>query len=98
MALDPETKQLLTDADHLRLMVESAGWRLAKAKLDARIIDLQNINNLDVAMPLEPQILGRKMAADEMFAWLKADIYGFIEQQDTANQHQREEGDHIARQ
>lgn len=85
--VDTETSKHLTDADHLKAMVESDGWKLAFAKLQARILDLQNIANLDVTLPLEPQILGRKMAADEMYAWVKNDIYGYIEQQEnTRNQ------------
>ncbi len=67
----------------MRGMLESEGWKTAKAKLDTLILDLQNINNLDLEKPLEIQLFGRKMAADIMFAWAK-DLYGIVEQADTA--------------
>lgn len=82
--IDSETAGQLTDADHVRSMTESDGWRISVAKLHARILDLQNISNLDVKLPLEPQILGRKLAAEEMYAWLKHDVFGFVEQQENS--------------
>lgn len=86
MKSDSETTQQLTDGEHVKYMVESEGWKIVKAKLDARILDIQNINNLDATQPLEPQLLGRKIAAQQFFEWLKQDVYGFVEQQETAKQ------------
>lgn len=85
---ESETQKILTDADHVRAMVESDGWKVVKPKLDDKILDLQNINNLDVTDPtsLSTQLAARKMAVDFIFAWLKNDVYGFIEQQESNNQ------------
>ena len=84
MKSDRETTQQLSDGEKVRLMTESEGWAIIKAKLDARILDIQNINNLDAAQPLEPQLLGRRLAAQEFYNWLKQDVYGFVEQQQMA--------------
>ena len=85
---DNDTQQILTEADHVRSLTLSDGWRLIKAKLDARIIDLQNIANLDMTKidTLPQQLAARQMAVGMIFDWLKADIYGFIEQQENNNQ------------
>jgi hypothetical protein len=79
---DEETQKILTDAEHVSGMLQSQGWMLVKSKLDGRILDLQNINNLDLEKPdtLSMQLMARKMAVDEIWAWLKADVYGFVEQ------------------
>lgn len=81
--MDTETKQILTDADHVKSMLNSDGWRIVKAKLDERILDLQNINNLDLTKPetLSIQLAARKMAVDEIWSWLRGDVMGFVEQQ-----------------
>jgi hypothetical protein len=83
--VDKETKEILSDGEEVRLLTESRGWGVIKAKLDGRILDLQNINNLDLSdiKTLPAQLAGRKMAVDEIWAWLKADVYGFAEQQST---------------
>lgn len=83
--MDKETKEILSEADHVKNMLESDGWKSIKAKLDARILDLQNINNLDITQSLEHQLLGRKMAVSEIWNWLKDDVYGFVEQQESNN-------------
>lgn len=85
---DNETTQLLTDADHVKNMTDSQGWGVVKAKLDQRILDLQNINNLDLVKieTLPQQLAARKMAVDEIWAWLKQDVYGFVQQQESNNQ------------
>lgn len=86
--MDKEEGQQLTLADHVSSMLHSEGWKYAREKLDQRILDLQNINNLDMTKPdtLGIQLAARKMAVDEIWAWLKGDIYGFIEQQKVANE------------
>lgn len=80
---DKETKQILSDADHVISMTNSDGWKVVYAKLQERIADLQNINNLDLTKPdtLSIQLLARKMAVDEIYAWLRLDVFGFVEQQ-----------------
>lgn len=87
MAKD-ETGTILTEADHVRAMLDSDGWKLVKGKLDAKILDLQNISNLDMAdvATLPAQLAARKMAVDILWAWLKADVYGFVEQQESNSQ------------
>lgn len=87
MPKDKDTQEILTEADHIKSMTESDGWKLVKAKLDERILDLQNITNLDMSKPetLSAQLAARTMAVQEMFAWLKSDVYGFVEQQQTNN-------------
>lgn len=81
--VDRETKEMLSDGEEVRLLTLSRGWDVIKSKLDTRILDLQNINNLDIEKPetLSTQLLARKMAVDEIWAWLKSDVYGFAEQQ-----------------
>lgn len=83
---DAETQKIVTDADHVSNMLQSQGWSIVQAQLNARILDLQNINNLDMEKPetLGIQLAARKMAVDEIWAWLKGDVYGFVEQT-TAN-------------
>ncbi len=89
--MSPDEKQegqQLTLAQHVESMLNSEGWKHVKEALDMRIIDLQSIANLDLTKPetVNIQIAARKMAVDEMFAWLKADVYGFIEQQKVAQE------------
>jgi len=86
MPKDKDTQEILTEADHVKYMTESDGWKSVKGKLDQKILDLQNMANLDRTKPLEAQIDGRMMAADIFFQWLKNDIYGFVEQQEANNQ------------
>lgn len=94
MPNDQDTKKILSDADHVKAMTESDGWKIVKAKLDERIIDLQSMATLDRTKPetLNIQIDGRLLAVDTMFTWLKADIYGFVEQQELNNQKMLEKG------
>lgn len=81
--VDPETKKELSDGEEVANLLESRGWDVVKTKLDNRIIDLQNINNLDGDKPetLSIQLAARKMASDLLFGWLTSDVYGFAEQQ-----------------
>ena|ERR1700749_2872890 len=98
---DTETQKLLTDADHVKSLTESQGWEIVKARLDQRILDLQNINNLDLSKidTLPQQLAARQMAVAEMFAWLKQDVYGFVHQQESNNQELLEKAeDFIGRQ
>ncbi len=83
--LDAESQKVLTEADHVKNMTNSEGWKIVKDKLDALILDLQNINNLDLTdlTTLSTQLGARKMASDIIFGWLKNDVYGFIEQQES---------------
>lgn len=79
-----ETNKILTEADHVRAMLGSDGWKSVYSKLEGRILDLQNINNVDMSKPdtITTQIVARKMAVDEIWLWLKSDVFGFVEQQE----------------
>lgn len=82
--MDRETQEIMTDAEEIRAMTTGKGWELAKSKLDARVLDLQNISNLDISNPetLNTQIAARKMATEMIYEWLKIDVYGAIEARD----------------
>ena len=92
--MDKETKQILTEADHVKSLLDSEGWKSVYGKLQTRIMDLQNINNLDLSKPdtLTIQLAARKMAVDEIFGWLKQDVFGFVEQQENNNAKKLDEG------
>lgn len=85
MPKDKDTQEILTDADHIKSMTESDGWKAVHPVLNQKILDLQNMANLDRSKPLEAQIDGRMMAAEILFNWLKYDVYGFVEQQQSNN-------------
>lgn len=78
---------MITSAEHVVSLVESQGWAIVKAKLDEKIIDLQNISNIDMTKPetLGTQVAARVLAAQLLFEWLKNDVYGFVQQQKTNN-------------
>lgn len=80
--LDSETAQQLTDAEQVALMIKSPGWGVVHGKLVEKVLDLQNINNIDATDPstLSTQLLGRKMASDLLYAWLNGDVFGLVEQ------------------
>lgn len=82
--MDKETKQILSEADHVKSMLNSDGWKSVYAKLQTRLLDLQNIHNLDMAKPetLPIQLASRTMAVQTIWDWLKQDVVGFVEQQD----------------
>jgi len=84
--LDADTQKELTDGEEVSNLIQSRGWAVVKEKLDVKILDLQNINNLDLSTldTIATQIAARKMASDLIFAWLKDDVFGYVEQQ-TAN-------------
>jgi hypothetical protein len=79
--LDQETKQELSDGEEVANLIQSRGWGIIYGKLSDRVLDLQNINNLETDKPLETQLLGRKMAVAEIWAWLNNDVFGYVEQQ-----------------
>lgn len=85
--MDKETKEILTEADHVKAMLGSDGWKSIYGKLQSRILDLQNIANLDMTKPetLTIQLAGRTMAVQVIWDWLKQDVTGFVEQQENNN-------------
>lgn len=87
MEHDAETKQIITAAEHVVSLIESQGWAIVKEKLDTKILDLQNISNIDMSKPetLSVQVAARVLAAQLLFEWLKNDVYGFVQQQKANN-------------
>lgn len=81
---DIETKEILSEADHVKAMTDSDGWKSVFGKLQTKILDLQNINNLDMTdvTTLPAQLAARKMAVDIIWGWLNQDVFGFVEQQE----------------
>ena len=86
--MDKETTSMLTTADHVKSMLASDGWKYAYDKFAEHILDLQNINNLDVSDPttLSTQLAARKLAVDHLWEWMKKDVIGFVEQQESNGQ------------
>lgn len=86
--LDTETAQQLSIGQHVQGMVGTVGWRIVKEKLDAKIMDLQMIGNVEGNTPEEKvtNMAARGMAVSILFEWLKNDVYGLIEQQNVASE------------
>lgn len=91
---DNETNQILSDADHVKSMINSDGWRIVHEKLVQKVMDLQNIYNLDMTdvSTINIQLAARKMAVETITNWLKTDVTGFVEQQESNNQQLIEKG------
>lgn len=88
MIVDGETKRELSDSEQVRLMTETPGWSLVKARLDAEIVDLQMIGNVTGVTPQDKvmNMEARAMAVKILFDWLKRDVYGRIQQAENAQQ------------
>lgn len=88
MIVDGDTKRELNDSEQVRLMTETPGWALVKARLDAEIVDLQMIGNVTGETPLDKvtNMEARAMAVKILFDWLKRDVYGRIQQAENAQQ------------
>lgn len=91
MEADKETKEILSEADHVKAMLDSDGWKFAHGKLVDKVMDLQNIHNLDMTDPntINTQLAARKMAVAIISDWLQRDVYGFVEQQELNNQKEK---------
>lgn len=83
MESEREDKQQLTDAQEIEGVLSTRGWSLIKAAFDQRILDLQNINNIDTDEPakMQTEIRARVLAYKLLFDFLKQDVYGVVEQQ-----------------
>lgn len=88
MEITPDTKQELTEGEYIKQMTESKGWQIVKANLDAKIIDLQMIGNVEGSTPQDKvtNMEARAMAVAILFQWLKGDVYGRVEQHENAKQ------------
>ncbi|MHB1086426.1 MAG: hypothetical protein ACYCZ0_01610 [Minisyncoccota bacterium] len=97
--MDAETSKIMTDAEEIRATTSGKGWELMKSKLDNRVLDLQNISNLDLSVPesISTQIMARRMASDLIYEWLKIDVYGAIEARDTNITHPTADEDFMDR-
>jgi hypothetical protein len=95
MKADQDTVKELSAAEHLKNMVASQGWQIAKAALDKEIIDLQMIGNVVGSTPDEKvkNMEARTMAVSILYTWLKRDVYGHIEQQEVTKDALRDEKD-----
>lgn len=93
--LDSDTAEVLSDGEEVRNLILSRGWAVIKSKLDEKVLDLQNINNLNLEQieTVAQQIAARKMASDLIFTWLQNDVFGFAEQQEVNSQSFREKND-----
>ena len=80
--LDVETTSEISDGEKIQYMTQTDGWQIVFAKLSERILDLQNINNLNDSSPeqLIAEIKARKLAVDILWDWLKSDVTGRVEQ------------------
>lgn len=77
--MDKDTQKIVSDAEEIKNTIGTKGWSLVYAKLQEKILDLQNINNIDednVAVDLKARIMASKL----LFEWAKNDVYGAIEQ------------------
>jgi hypothetical protein len=76
--LDEDTAKIVTEAEHVKSMLNSIGWGVVFEKLQARLLDLQNINNLDTSNinEIAGQIAARKMAVELIYEWLRQDVHG----------------------
>lgn len=77
--LDEESQRQLTDSEEVARMLKSAGWQIVEQKLKDKILDVQNIHNIDESN-LAVDLKARIMCAKMLFEWMKDDIYGFVEQ------------------
>lgn len=80
--LDEETQKQLTDAEEVAGLLKSRGWGVVHPKFVSRVMDMQNLKNLDLTKPetLNIQVAARLMAAEEMLAWYEKDVVGLVEQ------------------
>jgi cell division inhibitor SulA len=80
MKTDEETQKVLSDGEELVNMTASRGWSIASKLIGDKILDLQNIANIDddEAEKAVVAIKARKMAAGLLFEFLK-EITGMVE-------------------
>lgn len=80
---DRETQQALTDGEELQQMSQGRGWGIARQMLVDKILDLQNIHNVDDASAsidnMVIDIKSRKAAVAVLYEWLKQ-VEGRVEQ------------------
>lgn len=80
--LDTETKAEITAGEKIEYMTMTEGWALVFESLKERILDLQNLNNIDDSSPEHAvnDLRARKLAVDLLWAWVKVDVTGAVEQ------------------
>ena len=90
---EKDTVKELSDGEKIKLMMESDGWKLAFENIKEKILDLQNVNNVDVEHGPEAMAIdlkARKLAADYLYEFLQKDIFGRVEQHENNQRIMRE--------
>lgn len=71
--LDIDTQKILIEGSQLKSLVGNEGWPVARAMLEAKIIDLQSIRNITATDAAEViiDIKARTAAIDIILEWLR---------------------------
>lgn len=71
--MDSETKAVLSEQQHLALLVDGTGWGIARAKLVEKINELQNAFSIEETTPekMLVDLQSRKLASTILFDWLR---------------------------
>jgi len=83
--LDKETKEILSDGEKIKLMVEGDAWSIVRKKMLNQIMDLQSVRNVEIASnPAEIliDIKARLVVIDTLLNFLR-EIEGMAEQYDS---------------
>ena len=85
--MDQDTKELLTEGEKLKMLLEHDGWGIVYQKFSDKIMDLQFIANVDDSSPEKALIdmKARKYAVSILLDWMKNDIIGTVEQYNNNN-------------
>lgn len=78
--LDKDTKKIFEDGEKLKSLVESSGWKIARAMMIRRIAEQTNLMNLDQVDPnmLVQVIAIKQEVAKELSSWI-AEIEGEVD-------------------
>lgn len=71
--MDNETKAVLSEQEHLLDLIGRKGWEIARARLTARVLDLQNAFNIEDMTPekMVIDLQARKLASTILYDFLK---------------------------
>ena len=85
--MDKDTRNALSDADYLREMTGTEGWRIAKKRFFDKINELSDILSFDNLDPqkLMLQIASHQQAIKQMIDWLGS-IEGDVAQEKNYNE------------
>lgn len=84
--MDNETKEVLTVQDTIKKLTEHEGWGFVRSLLMSKIVDLQDINDVDTTSPENAvrDIKARQFAGKILLEWLN-EIEGTVEQSKSNN-------------